>query len=116
MQARGLRLLEASPTALGNAHVVAATTAHETTLSSTPPALPLMEGARTLAMPRLSAAEVATALYHYYAAGICPQPPQWTQVQQLAALTNGNAEELRRVAVRKPMLNARHRRAILSVV
>lgn len=48
--------------------------------------------------------EAAHALCYYHDRGLIPELPTLRQVQQLLAVTNGNAKELRQLACRQSLL------------
>lgn len=48
--------------------------------------------------------EVAHALCHYHDAGLAPELPSLRQVEQMLAITNGNAGEVRQLAVKMSLL------------
>ncbi|KAL6765131.1 hypothetical protein V8C86DRAFT_2461700 [Haematococcus lacustris] len=105
--ARGMRLLQSPLAATGNAMVVGATSwsAGVSPLLQIPchPA----EATSKLEVPRYSQVEVAHALYRYYEVGLAPHPPTLQQVQRVTLLTNGNGQEVLRLAARLPLASIR---------
>ncbi|KAJ9527473.1 hypothetical protein QJQ45_025797 [Haematococcus lacustris] len=55
----------------------------------------------------LGPVEVAHALYRYYEVGLAPHPPTLQQVQRVTLLTNGNGQEVLRLAARLPLASIR---------
>ncbi|MEW5309713.1 MAG: hypothetical protein WDW38_001577 [Sanguina aurantia] len=97
--ASSFRLID-GPLQPEHTHVVAAMTTRRISPKLHVPT----EGTRHYSMPRFDKVEVAHALCHYHDAGLAPELPSLRQVEQMLAITNGNAGEVRQLAVKMSLL------------
>lgn len=114
MQASNMRLLSRPDLTSGpSVKVVAASSRSSAlphdTLKAVSKSLPPAAATDIFRMPRYCQAEVLHALAYYAECGLAPGAPgdvAPNQAQKMAALTNGNAAELRRLAVKASLVHA----------